>query len=37
MLVSFKEERRRGALTLFGPGPPKAEGDEGNNDEDKGS
>ena len=35
MLVSFKE--LRGALTLFGPGPPKAEGDEGNNDEDKGS
>lgn len=30
-------EELRGALTLFGPSPPKAEGDEGNNDEDEGS
>lgn len=27
----------RGALTLLGPGPPKAEGDEGDDDEDEGS
>lgn len=36
-LLRFGSRKTRGSLTLFGPSPPEAEGDEGNYDEDKSS